>query len=33
VQIPSNAPSGDLPISVSVGGNESQHGVTVSVQE
>jgi uncharacterized protein (TIGR03437 family) len=32
VQIPANAPSGDLPILVSVGGNWSQQGVTVSVQ-
>jgi uncharacterized protein (TIGR03437 family) len=32
VQIPANAPSGDLPILVSVGGNTSQKGVTVSVQ-
>jgi uncharacterized protein (TIGR03437 family) len=32
VQIPSNAPSGDLPITVSIGGNFSQNGVTVSVQ-
>jgi uncharacterized protein (TIGR03437 family) len=32
VQIPSNAPSGDLPILVSIGGNTSQKGVTVSVQ-
>jgi uncharacterized protein (TIGR03437 family) len=32
VQIPANAPSGDLAILVSVGGNTSQKGVTVSVQ-
>jgi len=32
VQIPANAPSGNLPIQVSVGGNASQNGVTVSVQ-
>jgi uncharacterized protein (TIGR03437 family) len=32
VQIPSNAPSGNLPVSVQVGGNSSQDGVTVSVQ-
>jgi uncharacterized protein (TIGR03437 family) len=32
VQIPANAPSGDLPILVSVGGNTSQEGVTVSVR-
>jgi uncharacterized protein (TIGR03437 family) len=32
VQIPANAPSGDLPILVSIGGNTSQNGVTVSVQ-
>jgi uncharacterized protein (TIGR03437 family) len=32
VQIPANAPSGELPILVSVGGNRSQNGVTVSVQ-
>ncbi len=33
VRIPSNVPSGNLPISVSVGGNSSQNGVTVSVKE
>jgi uncharacterized protein (TIGR03437 family) len=32
VQIPANAPSGDLQILVSIGGNTSQNGVTVSVQ-
>jgi len=32
VQIPANAPSGDLPIVVSIGGKASQNGVTVSVQ-
>jgi uncharacterized protein (TIGR03437 family) len=32
VQIPANAPSGDLQIQVSVGGNTSQKGVSVSVQ-
>jgi uncharacterized protein (TIGR03437 family) len=32
VQIPANAPSGDLPIKVSIGGNISQNGVTVSVR-
>jgi uncharacterized protein (TIGR03437 family) len=32
VQIPSIAPSGDLPILVSIGGNTSQNGVTVWVQ-
>jgi uncharacterized protein (TIGR03437 family) len=32
VQIPPNAPSGNLPITVSIGGNISQNGVTVSVQ-
>jgi uncharacterized protein (TIGR03437 family) len=32
VQIPSNVPSGNLPISVSVGGNSSPAGVTISVQ-
>jgi uncharacterized protein (TIGR03437 family) len=32
VQIPANARSGDLPITVSVGGNDSQGGVTVRVQ-
>ncbi len=32
VQIPPNAPSGDLPVQVSVGGNVSQNGVTISVQ-
>jgi uncharacterized protein (TIGR03437 family) len=31
-QIPLNLPSGNLPISVSIGGNISQSGVTVSVQ-
>jgi uncharacterized protein (TIGR03437 family) len=32
VQIPANVPSGDLPISLSVGTNSSQSGVTISVQ-
>ena len=32
VQIPANAPSGDLQILVSIGGNTSQNGVTVSVR-
>ena len=32
VQIPANAPSGTLSIQVSIGGNMSQNGVTVSVQ-
>ena len=32
VQIPSNAQSGPLPITVSIGGNTSQNGVTVSVR-
>jgi uncharacterized protein (TIGR03437 family) len=32
VQIPANVPSGSLPLSVSVGGNYSQNGVTISVQ-
>jgi uncharacterized protein (TIGR03437 family) len=32
LQIPANAPSGDLPIVVSIGGNTSQNGVTVSVR-
>jgi uncharacterized protein (TIGR03437 family) len=32
VQIPAKARSGDLPITVSVGGNDSQAGVTVRVQ-
>ena len=32
VQIPANVSSGNLPISVSVGGSTSQNGVTVSVQ-
>ena len=32
VQIPSNAPSGNLPITVSIGGNTSQSNVTVSVR-
>jgi uncharacterized protein (TIGR03437 family) len=32
VQIPANAPSGDLPILVSIGGNISQGSVTVSVR-
>src|ERR1017187_6470256 len=31
VQIPANAPPGNLPIAVSVGGNSSQNGVTISV--
>jgi uncharacterized protein (TIGR03437 family) len=31
VQIPANVPPGNLPISVSVGGNSSQNGVTISV--
>jgi len=32
VQIPLNVPSGDLPVSVSIGGNSTQDGVTVSVR-
>jgi uncharacterized protein (TIGR03437 family) len=32
VQIPVDAPAGNLPIQVSVGGNSSQNGVTVSVR-
>jgi uncharacterized protein (TIGR03437 family) len=32
VQVPSTAPSGDLSITVSIGGNISQSGVTVSVR-
>jgi 6-phosphogluconolactonase (cycloisomerase 2 family) len=32
VQIPSNAPSGNLPITVLIGGNTSQNNVTVSVK-
>jgi uncharacterized protein (TIGR03437 family) len=32
VQIPATAPSGNLSITVSIGGNISQNGVTVSVQ-
>jgi len=32
VKIPSDAPPGNVPISVSVGGNKSQSGVTVSVE-
>jgi uncharacterized protein (TIGR03437 family) len=32
VQIPANAPSGALAIQVSVGGNMSQSGITVTVQ-
>ena len=32
VQIPANAPSGALSIQVSIGGNRSQSGITVSVQ-
>jgi trimeric autotransporter adhesin len=32
VQIPESAPSGDVPILVSVGGNSTQNGVTISVQ-
>lgn len=33
VRIPSTVPSGEIPISVSVGGNRSQNDVTVSVRE
>jgi uncharacterized protein (TIGR03437 family) len=33
VQIPSNVPPGEVPISITVGGNGSQSGVTVSVPE
>jgi uncharacterized protein (TIGR03437 family) len=33
VQIPSNVPSGEVPISVAVGGNSSQSDVMVSVRE
>ncbi len=32
VQVPLDAPPGDLPISVSIGGKSSQGGVTISVQ-
>jgi uncharacterized protein (TIGR03437 family) len=32
VQIPANAPSGGLSIAVSIGGNMSQNGITVTVQ-
>jgi uncharacterized protein (TIGR03437 family) len=32
VQIPQNAPSGELPVLVTIGGNGSQAGVTVSVK-
>ena len=32
VQIPANAASGKLPIAVTVGGNSSQSGVTMSVR-
>jgi uncharacterized protein (TIGR03437 family) len=32
MQIPATAPSGDAQILVSVGGNTSQNGVTVSVR-
>ncbi len=32
IKIPPNAPSGNIPVSVSVGGNGSQDGVTVSVR-
>jgi uncharacterized protein (TIGR03437 family) len=32
VQIPSNVPSGNLQITVFVGGNSSQSGVSVSVR-
>jgi uncharacterized protein (TIGR03437 family) len=32
VQLPANAPSGPLPIAVSIGGNISQTGITVAVQ-
>jgi uncharacterized protein (TIGR03437 family) len=31
VQIPTNAPSGALPIQVSLGGNMSQSGISVAV--
>jgi uncharacterized protein (TIGR03437 family) len=33
VRIPLNAPPGEIPASISVGGNNSQSGVTVSVRE
>ena len=32
VQIPANAPTGNVPIWVSIGNNSTQQGVTVSVQ-
>jgi uncharacterized protein (TIGR03437 family) len=32
VQVPANARTGDLPLLVTIGGNNSQNGVTVSVQ-
>jgi trimeric autotransporter adhesin len=32
VQIPANAPSGNLPVTVIIGGNSTQSGVTISVQ-
>jgi uncharacterized protein (TIGR03437 family) len=32
VQIPANAPTGALSIQVSIGGNMSQNGITVTVQ-
>jgi uncharacterized protein (TIGR03437 family) len=32
VQVPANAPSGPLSITVSIGGNMSQNGITVAVQ-
>lgn len=32
VTIPVNAPTGDLPLLVNIGGNSSQAGVTISVQ-
>jgi hypothetical protein len=32
VRIPANAPSGPLSILVSIGGNMSQNGITVTVQ-
>lgn len=32
VQIPSNVPSGDVPVSISIGGFETQAGVTIPIQ-
>jgi uncharacterized protein (TIGR03437 family) len=32
VQVPANAPSGNVPVTVIIGGNSTQSGVTISVQ-